>query len=259
MKNLVDSKIGSLNSTLEGFSTLFLNRVSASVIGFVCLLASFLFFELIFPAVTLGKTASHASASGFTLQAPVTTTTASLFTEKVVTTDQVVNFPTQQIYDQSLPDGETKVVQVGKNGSKTLETTVTYHAESIYAKETHVTNSVPPTPEIVAVAPPKFTLETTSGSLTYSRKLTVWATSYDPNCPGCNETTATGMKAGYGVIAVDPKVIPLGSKVYVPGYGVAVAGDTGGSIKGNRIDLGFDNVANGNWSSRYTDIYILTS
>ena len=96
-----------------------------------------------------------------------------------------------------------------------------------------------------------------SGDLTYTKKLRVFATSYDPFCPGCSAYTATGLKAGYGVIAVDPNVIPLGSKVYVPGYGEAIAGDTGGAIKGAVIDLGFDNVANGWWSSRFTDIYIL--
>jgi len=100
-------------------------------------------------------------------------------------------------------------------------------------------------------------LKIKSGQYRYSRKLRVFATSYDPNCPGCNSTTALGMKAGYGVIAVDPKVIPLGSNVYVPGYGSAIAGDTGSAIKGNVVDLGFNNVKNGWWSSRYTDIYIL--
>ena len=91
----------------------------------------------------------------------------------------------------------------------------------------------------------------------YTKKLSVFATSYDPNCYGCSGTTAIGLKAGYGVIAVDPKVIPLGSKVYVPGYGVAIAGDTGGAIKGNVIDLGFDSIKTGWWSSRQTDLYIL--
>lgn len=103
------------------------------------------------------------------------------------------------------------------------------------------------------------TLKTPDGILKYSKKLNVFATSYDPYCPGCSGTTALGLKAGYGVIAVDPNVIPLGSKVYVPGYGVAVAGDTGGAIKGNVVDLGFDNIQSGWWSSRQTDLYILTN
>ncbi len=45
------------------------------------------------------------------------------------------------------------------------------------------------------------------------------------------------------MIAVDPKVIPLGSKVWVEGYGEAIAGDTGGAIKGNRIDILLDQIA----------------
>lgn len=49
--------------------------------------------------------------------------------------------------------------------------------------------------------------------------------------------TATGMKPQVGVVAVDPKIIPLGTKLYVEGYGLAIAGDVGGAIKGHRIDL----------------------
>ena len=49
--------------------------------------------------------------------------------------------------------------------------------------------------------------------------------------------TASGMKPQVGVIAVDPKVIPLGTKLYIEGYGDAIAGDTGSAIKGNRVDL----------------------
>lgn len=64
------------------------------------------------------------------------------------------------------------------------------------------------------------------------QQLTVSATCYD--LPG---HTATGMPVGWGVIAVDPTVIPLGTKLYVPGYGKGVAADVGGGIKGDRIDL----------------------
>jgi 3D (Asp-Asp-Asp) domain-containing protein/LysM repeat protein len=74
-----------------------------------------------------------------------------------------------------------------------------------------------------------------------AKEITVKATAYTASCEGCSGTTATGvdLKANPDakVIAVDPKVIPLGSKVYVEGYGVATAADTGGAIKGNRIDV----------------------
>ena len=66
---------------------------------------------------------------------------------------------------------------------------------------------------------------------------------------GCNDWTATGAYATYGVIAVDPSIIPLGSKVYIVSddgkfvYGFASAEDTGGAIKGNKIDLCYDSVA----------------
>ncbi|HEY9086397.1 MAG TPA: 3D domain-containing protein [Candidatus Tyrphobacter sp.] len=65
------------------------------------------------------------------------------------------------------------------------------------------------------------------------------ATAYTPHCYGCSGITATGRPAGPGIVAVDPRVIPLGSRLYIPGYGFAIAGDTGGDIQGDRVDLGF--------------------
>lgn len=66
------------------------------------------------------------------------------------------------------------------------------------------------------------------------------ATAYTAECAGCSGMTAIGRRAGHGIVAVDPRVIPLGTRLFIPGYGVAVAGDTGGAIRGHRIDLGFD-------------------
>ncbi|GAE34842.1 LysM peptidoglycan-binding domain-containing protein [Halalkalibacter akibai] len=72
-------------------------------------------------------------------------------------------------------------------------------------------------------------------------ELTMSATAYTASCNGCSGITATGLNLldnpDKKVISVDPSVIPLGSKVYVEGYGHAIAGDTGGAIVGNKIDL----------------------
>ncbi|MBM7570625.1 3D domain-containing protein [Aquibacillus albus] len=74
-----------------------------------------------------------------------------------------------------------------------------------------------------------------------SKTMTMTATAYTAECDGCSGITYTGINLledrNKKVIAVDPNVIPLGSEVYVEGYGRAIAGDIGGAIKGNRIDI----------------------
>lgn len=73
------------------------------------------------------------------------------------------------------------------------------------------------------------------------KEINVEATAYTASCDGCSGITSTGINLKENpdakVISVDPTVIPLGSKVYVEGYGEAIAGDTGGGIKGNKIDV----------------------
>ncbi|MDQ2909043.1 MAG: 3D domain-containing protein [Candidatus Eremiobacteraeota bacterium] len=88
--------------------------------------------------------------------------------------------------------------------------------------------------------------------------LHVIATAYTAQCYGCSGTTASGARAGFGIIAVDPSVIPLGTHLFVPGYGRAVAGDTGGAIHGNRVDLGFDTLADAmRFGRRPVTVYVL--
>ena len=92
--------------------------------------------------------------------------------------------------------------------------------------------------------------------MSYSKAISAKVTAYTPYDAGCTGITATGTKAGYGTVAVDPRVIPLGSKVYIPGYGTAIAADTGGAIKGNKIDLCYNSNAN-DFGRRSCVVYIL--
>ncbi|MEK4145813.1 ubiquitin-like domain-containing protein [Robertmurraya sp. FSL W8-0741] len=95
-----------------------------------------------------------------------------------------------------------------------------------------------------------------------SREFTVSSTAYTANCNGCSGITATGynLKANPGakIIAVDPRVIPLGTKVYVEGYGYAIAADTGSAIKGNKIDVFFSSQSAAyRWGRKNVKIKIL--
>jgi 3D (Asp-Asp-Asp) domain-containing protein len=87
----------------------------------------------------------------------------------------------------------------------------------------------------------KTTVKKAAAKTAAYKTITVKAYAYTVNCKGCSGITATGLNLkknpSIKVIAVDPKVIPLGSKVYVEGYGYAIAADKGGGIKGNKIDV----------------------
>lgn len=92
--------------------------------------------------------------------------------------------------------------------------------------------------------------------------MTVSSTAYTANCEGCSGTTANGTnlkEIPYAkVVAVDPDVIPMGSVVYVPGYGYAVAADTGGGIQGNEIDVYMKNYSDAvNWGRKNVNITII--
>ncbi|WP_025115728.1 3D domain-containing protein [Lysinibacillus fusiformis] len=117
--------------------------------------------------------------------------------------------------------------------SSTSNTASKESAPEATAPSTNNTASKENAPE--AIAP--------STNNTTSKELIVEASAYTASCEGCSGITATGINLKTNpnakIISVDPAVIPLGSKVYVEGYGEAIAGDTGGAIKGKRIDVFF--------------------
>lgn len=108
------------------------------------------------------------------------------------------------------------------------------HSSDSSSSKGVVSNNSSSKKDLVTKAQPKKQAKTTT-------QIQVKATAYTKSCPGCSGVTKTGIDLNQHpdkkVIAVDPDIIPLGSKVYVPGYGYAVAGDTGGAINGNHIDV----------------------
>jgi uncharacterized protein YabE (DUF348 family) len=106
-------------------------------------------------------------------------------------------------------------------------------------------------------------VETPQGSLRYAYSVEMYATWYRPASCGRSPDSpwygiaATGVTVQRGIVAVDPNVIPLGTRLYVPGYGEALAADTGSAVIGNIIDLGFADYEVPDWHTRWVTVYIL--
>ena len=156
--------------------------------------------------------------------------------------------------------------QPGHQGITKTRTRVRYeNGEEVFLQEEETWLAQEPADKIIAYGTKIVgrTLETPDGEVEYWRKIRMLATSYSAATSGKTKDhpaygiTRTGLPAGYGVVAVDPGVVSLWSKVYVPGYGEAVAGDTGGAIIGKHIDLGYDEDNLKLWY-RWVDVYVLT-
>lgn len=86
------------------------------------------------------------------------------------------------------------------------------------------------------------------------------ATAYTKYDAGCTAYTYSGNDLKRGLVAVDPTVIPLGTKLYIPGYGYAIADDIGGAIKGHKIDLSMDTLDEAfTFGRRQITVYIIDS
>lgn len=161
--------------------------------------------------------------------------------EKTVVQKEPIRFKTVTKFDPKVRGGKV-VVQKGERGEKEIKYLVTYKdGVKVGYRVLEARLLKVPKDEIVSVS--RQAILASRGRKTV-RTLRMLATAYDPGPRSCGKwasgRTAIGMKAGHGVVAVDPRVIPLRTKLYVEGYGYCIAGDTGGAIKGNRIDLGFN-------------------
>ena len=163
--------------------------------------------------------------------------------------------------DPSLALDEKRVVQVGRKGLRRKDIRIRYEndIEVTRTVEGHVTvqevqNQITHYGSGIFIR----VIQTSEGSREYWRKIRMLTTSYHPAALGGDDITATGRRLTKGIVAVDPTIIPYGSEVYVPGYGIGLVADTGGPRSTRRwIDLGYDDDNWVSWS-QYTDVYLLT-
>ncbi len=187
--------------------------------------------------------------------------------EKMVNAEEVIKYNTQRIANSKMSPGTTKVVKEGADGLADRVYREYYENGELISrdvvKETVKVAAVDSVVEYGPVPTQKIAYSNTNVSRAsqyrYSKCIDVVATAY---CSGT--TTATGMKVRYGVVAVDPRVIPLGTRLYVEAangtwvYGTAIAADTGGAVKGNIIDLYVGSYAEAiNFGRRKAKVYIL--
>ena len=178
----------------------------------------------------------------------------SRVTTKVATFTQPIDYQVERIPDSTLEKGISKQITQGRDGLEQLTVEVSY-ADGEEIERIELASTVLEEPVNQVIATGTLTQASRGGSsFNFSQALVVEATAYTYT----GNRTATGTNPKVGTIAVDPRVIPLGSKVYVEGYGFAKAEDTGGAIKGNIIDVFLETEHDcRSWGRRKVKIYLL--
>lgn len=178
--------------------------------------------------------------------------------------EETTAYETVREDDDELNEGVERVVEQGERGQRALHYSITHEDGVEVARELVKTEVLSDAKDrVVAVGTkPEQAKQYVSETRTANENVTqtssqesapseakennkktmqMAATAYTAECDGCSGITATGIDLNNNrnqkIIAVDPSVIPLGTRVHVEGYGEAIAGDTGGAIKGNKIDL----------------------
>lgn len=158
--------------------------------------------------------------------------------KKTITEDEVVPYAVESIPDENIGRGEEQILQEGKDGRKKVTVNIVSLDGKVIGREPVSTTLVTEMQPLIRHVGTKETVEINTGAISkYKKVFTMVATAYLPTDGNGEGITKMGTIARYGVVAVDPNIIPLGSRVFIPGYGLATAEDTGGDILGNRIDL----------------------
>ena len=189
-------------------------------------------------------------------------------TEKKTTKTETIAYDTEIRENPDLEEGKEKVLQEGEDGELSIITKENYSGTKLISSEVvgelvtkEAKNKIierGTKKEELPIVELKKEPANVTVSAAGNNSLNVVATGYTPGDPGCTGITYTGTKASRGTIEVDPKVIPFGTKLYIPGYGYGVAADTGGAIKGNKIDLCYETRAEAlNWGIKNITVYVV--
>jgi len=197
---------------------------------------------------------------------PYTTIRITRVREELAVEFHPIPFQTVWVTDPAMEIDTRRLVQEGQIGLTKRRYRIVYHdgqevsrsLEDAWSEQAPVTKTLAYGTKIIVR-----TLETPDGPVEYWRKIRVYTTGYTAASAGKPKTdprygyTRLGWKAVKGVVATDPTVIPLRTRMYIPGYGFGTAADTGGGVKGKFVDLCFDEGKYQSWHW-WTDIYLLT-
>lgn len=178
--------------------------------------------------------------------------------ETLVEKEEVIPQPVVRQSDPTIEAGLEQVQQEGQDGMKKVTYRVRHEDGEQVAAEVVTEQVLKPAVPTLIRAGSRETVSTSRGTMRFRRVMQMEATAYLPTDGSGHGITYSGIPARHGIVAVDPRVIPLGTRVFVPGYGLALAADTGGDIKGNRIDLCMEEShAAWDFGRRMVKVYIL--
>ncbi len=165
--------------------------------------------------------------------------------------------------DSSLSQGKEEILVEGKKGRvSTQYEVIKENGKEVKRNVISEKMITEKRNQVVAVGTKSTGVQATNVNAAGGKEIYMSSTAYTASCNGCSGVTATGLNLKNNpnakVIAVDPSVIPLGSKVYVEGYGYAVAADKGGAIKGHKIDVFFPSTSDAyRWGVKKVKVRII--
>lgn len=186
--------------------------------------------------------------------------------EKLSSQKVQMEFTNEVKKNASLAKGFINVVKKGQQGEKEVTIKTVYEDGKEVSKKIVSEKIVKQPVNGLIEEGVKTTLVTSRGQISFTRALKMTATAYDATFESCGKKpdnpqygiTYTGIRVRPGIVAVDPRVIPLGTWLYIEGYGEALAADIGGAIKGNRIDLYYDSPSDvDKYGKRSVKVYVV--